>query len=67
MTAYSSFGAVSYYRFGKFHESESLLDDPVITGIAGTIGKTPAQVLLKWGLQRGTAVIPKSSSNERIA
>ena len=34
-----------------------LLDDPVITGIARTVGQAPSQVLLAWAIQRGTAVI----------
>ena len=34
-----------------------LIDDPVVTGIATRVGKTPAQVLLAWAIQRGTAVI----------
>lgn len=33
------------------------LDDPVITRVAGRVGKTPAQVLLAWAVQRGTAVL----------
>src|SRR5262249_45588827 len=39
------------------HSSEpKLLDDPVITSVAKRVGKTPAQVLLAWGIQRGTAL-----------
>src|SRR5215468_10516085 len=34
-----------------------LLEDPVISGIAARIGRTPAQVLLAWAVQRGTAVL----------
>src|SRR5205823_11368926 len=34
-----------------------LLEDPVISGIAARVGKTPAQVLLAWAVQRGTAVL----------
>ena len=34
-----------------------LLEDPVISGIAGRVGKTPAQVLLAWAIQRGTALL----------
>jgi alcohol dehydrogenase (NADP+) len=34
-----------------------LLEDPVILGIAARVGKTPAQVLLAWAVQRGTALL----------
>ncbi len=41
-----------------------LLEDPVISAIAARVGKTPAQVLLAWAIQRGTAVLttPKTSA-----
>ncbi|HEX2388277.1 MAG TPA: aldo/keto reductase [Solirubrobacterales bacterium] len=42
------------------------LDDPTVTEIAGRIGRTPAQVLLRWSLQREAIVIPKSSHRDRI-
>jgi 2,5-diketo-D-gluconate reductase A len=44
-----------------------LLDDPVIGGIARELDVTPAQVVLRWHLQRGFVVIPKSQHDERIA
>jgi alcohol dehydrogenase (NADP+) len=34
-----------------------LLEDPVVSGVAARVGKTPAQVLLAWAIQRGTAVL----------
>jgi alcohol dehydrogenase (NADP+) len=34
-----------------------LLEDPVISAIAARVGKTPAQILLAWAIQRGTAVL----------
>ena len=43
------------------------LDDPVVTGIAARLGRTPAQVVLRWHLQHGTVVIPKSDTPARIA
>jgi diketogulonate reductase-like aldo/keto reductase len=43
-----------------------LLDDPVITGLAGAHGKSTAQVILRWHLQLGNVVIPKSATPERI-
>ncbi len=42
------------------------LDHPVITGIAERQGRTPAQVIVRWHLQHGTVVIPKSAQQERI-
>jgi 2,5-diketo-D-gluconate reductase A len=47
-------------------QGQGLLDDPVITGIAERIGRTAAQVVLRWHVQRGTVVIPKSVTPERI-
>jgi len=43
-----------------------LLDDPVITAIAMRLNKTPAQVLLAWALQRGTALLTTSKTPSRI-
>ncbi|KAG0059206.1 aldo/keto reductase [Linnemannia elongata] len=42
------------------------LRDPTLNKIASTHSKTPAQVLIRWNLQRGNIVIPKSSKKERI-
>ena len=44
-----------------------LLEDPVISAIAARVGKTPAQVLLAWAVQRGTALLttPKSAARAR--
>ncbi|MCP9274306.1 aldo/keto reductase [Mycolicibacterium arenosum] len=45
----------------------ALLENPTVTSVAGEYGKTPAQVLIRWSLQLGNVVIPRSSSPERIA
>jgi aldehyde reductase len=44
-----------------------LLEDPVISAIAAQVGKTPAQVLLAWAVQRGTAVLttPKTPARAK--
>jgi alcohol dehydrogenase (NADP+) len=42
-----------------------LLEDPVILAIAARIGKTPAQVLLAWAVQRGTALLTTPKSADR--
>jgi diketogulonate reductase-like aldo/keto reductase len=43
------------------------LRDPVVAGVADRVGRTPAQVLLRWCVQRGIPVIAKSTHRERIA
>jgi 2,5-diketo-D-gluconate reductase A len=43
-----------------------VLDDPAITGIADAHGKTPAQVVLRWHIQRGDIVFTKSVRRERM-
>jgi 2,5-diketo-D-gluconate reductase A len=44
-----------------------LLDHPTVTSIAGQYGRTPAQVLIRWSIQLGNVVIPRSGNPERIA
>lgn len=49
------------------HSSEpNLLEDPVITAIAKRVNNTPAQVLLAWAIQRGTALLTTSKTPSRI-
>jgi 2,5-diketo-D-gluconate reductase A len=45
----------------------AVLADPTITSIASRVGKTPAQVVLRWHIERGDIVFPKSSRPERMA
>ncbi|WP_116951862.1 aldo/keto reductase [Jiangella endophytica] len=62
--AWSPIGGITFYRDGA---RGSTLEDPVITEIAGAHGRTPAQVMLRWHLQQGRQVIPKSVTPSRIA
>jgi diketogulonate reductase-like aldo/keto reductase len=43
------------------------LGHPVVTAVAGRVRRSPAQVLLRWGLQHGLVVLPKSTRAPRIA
>jgi diketogulonate reductase-like aldo/keto reductase len=61
--AWSPIGGITFYR-DTGHPST--LDDPVIGDIARAHAKTPAQVMLRWGLQHGRSVIPKSTKPSRI-
>lgn len=66
VTAFSPLGALSYVELGMAEQGESLLETPVVLSAAQRLGRTPAQVLLRWGLQRGTAIIPKTTRPERL-
>ncbi len=62
--AWSPIGGITFYREG---EHTSTLNDPTIVGIAQAHGKSAAQVMLRWHLQEGRQVIPKSVKAPRIA
>jgi D-xylose reductase len=66
VTAFSPLGAQSYFELGMADSGESLLGAAPVMVAAQAHGKTPAQVLLRWGVQRGTAVIPKTSKPDRM-
>jgi diketogulonate reductase-like aldo/keto reductase len=63
--AWSPIGGITFYREGGTHAST--LDDPTIVRIAEAHSKSPAQVMLRWHLQQGRSVIPKSTKPHRIA
>lgn len=57
----------AYSPLGSSGDSEARpLQDPLILDLAAKYGKSPAQVLIKWSLQRGLIVIPKSTNPARI-
>lgn len=62
--SWSPIGGITFYRDGAH---SSTLADPVIGTIAQAHGKSPAQVMLRWHVQEGRSVIPKSTKPDRIA
>lgn len=66
VTAYSPLGSGDRSKEMKAKNEPSLLEDPVIKKIAEKHGASPAQVLIKWAVTRGTAVIPKSTTREHL-
>ncbi|AZG47642.1 aldo/keto reductase [Gordonia insulae] len=62
--AWSPIGGITFYRDGSHG---STLEDPTILKIAAAHGKSAAQVMLRWHLQQGRQVIPKSVTPSRIA
>ncbi|KAF4266493.1 hypothetical protein LV164_006158 [Aspergillus fumigatus] len=59
ITAYSPLG-------NNIYNIPRAVDDPTVIQVAKELGKTPAQVLISWAIQRGTSVVPKSVTAERI-
>lgn len=66
VTAFSPLGAGSYVELSMATSNDSVLNQPVVQAIARRVQRTPAQVVLRWGIQRGTSVIPKTSRVERL-
>jgi diketogulonate reductase-like aldo/keto reductase len=62
--AWSPIGGITFYRESNH---TSTLEDPVIGAIANAHAKSPAEVMLRWGLQHGRSVIPKSTKPARMA
>jgi D-xylose reductase len=67
VTAFSPLAAQSYHSLGMAAAGESVLTEPVVRAAAERCNRTPAQVVLRWGVQRGTAVVPKTTRPERLA
>jgi D-xylose reductase len=66
VTAFSPLGALSYVSLGMANEDDSVLNQNCVKEAAQRLGRSPAQICLRWGIQRGTAIIPKTSRRERL-
>lgn len=66
ITAYSPLGSPDRPARVLDETDPILMEDPVLKEIAGRVGYTPAEVLIRWAVQRGTIVIPKSVTPARI-
>lgn len=66
VTAFSPLGALSYLELDMANTSESVLQKDAVTRIAETHNKTPAQVVLRWNIQRNVSVVTKTTKAERL-
>ncbi len=66
VTAYSPLGSPDSASIFARHTAVPLMEDPMVRGVAERLGRTPAQVLVRWALQHGTSVLPKSTNPQRI-
>ena len=67
VTAFSPLGASSYLELDMASQEETVLTERVVAEIAERHDVSAAQVVLRWGLQRGTSVIPKTTKPERLS
>ena len=67
VTAFSPLGASSYLELEMASQEETVLTERVVAEIAERHDVSAAQVVLRWGLQRGTSVIPKTTKPERLS
>jgi len=66
VTAFSPLGSLSYVALDMASANDTVLTDSAVMAAAQRTGATAAQVVLRWGIQRGTAVIPKTSNPQRL-
>jgi D-xylose reductase len=66
VTAFSPLGALSYVSLDMATEADTVLTAPPVVAAAKRVQRTPAQVVLRWGVQRGTAIVPKTVRPERL-
>lgn len=66
VTAFSPLGSLSYVSLDMATDADTVLTAPAVVAAAERTGRTPAQVVLRWGVQRGTSVIPKTTRRERL-
>ncbi|MFF3025816.1 aldo/keto reductase [Microbacterium sp. NPDC057944] len=64
--AWSPIGGITFYP-GWGDGKRSVIEDPTIGEIAAAHDKSPAQIMLRWGIEQGRSVIPKSVNPARIA
>ncbi|KAL6609866.1 hypothetical protein ACP70R_039835 [Stipagrostis hirtigluma subsp. patula] len=62
LSAYSPLGSPG----SPGYSGPSVLSNPIVVSVAEKLHRTPAQVALRWGIQMGMSVIPKSSNESRI-
>lgn len=66
VTAFSPLAAESYFSINMAEPGESVLEKPAVLGAADRHNKSPAQIVLRWAVQRGTAIVPKTAHIERL-
>jgi D-xylose reductase len=66
VTSFSPLGSLSYLEMNMAETLDSVLKKQVVIDAAKAHNRTPAQIVLRWGIQRGCSIIPKSTNIGRL-
>lgn len=66
VTGFSPLGAASYSSINMAQPNEGALSLPIVQAIAAQHNRSAAQIVMRWGIQRGTAIVPKTSKVDRL-
>ena len=65
MRAYHAEKGIATESYSPLGQGRGLLEEPVVVRVAERVGRTPAQVVLRWHVQLGLIAIPKSRDPDR--
>ncbi|KAM0922765.1 hypothetical protein ACQ4PT_005945 [Festuca glaucescens] len=66
LRAFCRSNGVHLSAYAPLGRMKDVASNPVVSSIAESLGKTPAQIALRWGLQQGQSVLPKSANESRL-
>ncbi|VAH66379.1 unnamed protein product [Triticum turgidum subsp. durum] len=66
LRAFRHSNGVHLSAYAPLGRMKDVASNPVVTSVAESLGKTPAQIALRWGLQQGQSVLPKSANESRL-
>lgn len=66
LRAFCHSNGVHLSAYAPLGRMKDVASNPVVTSVAESLGKTPAQIALRWGLQQGQSVLPKSANESRL-
>ncbi len=66
VTGFSPLGAQSYFSLNMARADEAVIEQAAVKAIGERHRRSPAQVVMRWGVQRGTAIVPKTTRTQRL-
>uniref|UniRef100_A0A8R7QY38 NADP-dependent oxidoreductase domain-containing protein n=1 Tax=Triticum urartu TaxID=4572 RepID=A0A8R7QY38_TRIUA len=66
LRAFCHTNGVHFSAYAPLGRMEVVADNPVVASVAESLGRTPAQIALRWGIQQGQSVLPKSVNESRL-